>query len=71
MLILSADIVLQDDGWEASLAEHNPANRSKTVDVWLKTGMRSGHNAEIAMEAAYQKLQRAGVSKFPVPTEER
>lgn len=56
---LSADIVYEPDTntWAASIAEH-PWPGGDSRHVWRKRGMRTQHNAETAMEAAWQRLQK-------------
>lgn len=55
---LSADIFSDATGkkWTAVLEEH-PANGGPGVEVWRREGMRSERNAELAMDAAYRRLQ--------------
>lgn len=61
-LCLSADIVdIPGEGWKASLAIH-PWGGGDGIPIWEKIGMRTCQNAETAMEAAYQKFQKAARS---------
>lgn len=59
LFTLSADVFQDhDDTWTASLSAH-PQGGGPGVMLWRKTGMRSGHNADTAMEAAYQRIMKA------------
>ncbi len=54
---LSADIFSDVTGkkWTAIIRKH-PANGGNGVIVWQRENMRTQNNAEMAMEAAYQRL---------------
>ncbi len=51
---LSADIFWTEEGWTASISEHPPQGGSG-VEIWVKTGIRSGWNAGTAMEAEWKR----------------